>query len=611
MKSTKKIIFSILSITFIFCSIWTYKLIWGKPFTFNHFVERVFIKFSLDDPELLSFLGSIDNTIIDFHSNKLTDISAKQQKKELEEVKHSIKILHSYNQKKLDAQEKITYEILDRHLNDTLEFNSFHHGYILDASMPYPVNQLFGIQSSLPEFMISIHQIINKKSANNYISRLSKFGVKFDQLLEDLKLREKNGIIPPRFVIEKVLNELNEFINQPSQKNILYSSFKNKLDKITKIDEKDKIALEKKALETIKNNVLPAYTKLIKFLQNQKQISTNDDGIWKIPNGDKFYAFCLKMHTTTDYSPQKIHEIGISEVASIQTQMKKILDELGYKNKTVAMNMQELSKDKKFLYENTENGRRKVLDDFRSILNKIKKELEKLFTTFPKKELEYAQIPAFKAKTSPAAYYEPPSLDNSRPGTFFVNTHDLNNLPKFTMPSLAYHEGIPGHHFQISIAQEIKKLPTLRRITGATAYVEGWALYCEQLAWENGFITDPYSNLGRLQMEMLRAVRLVVDTGLHYKRWTREKAIDYMSENTGMPIDDIIAEVERYIVLPGQACAYKIGMMKILELREKAKTKLGKNFDIRKFHDIILKNGAMPLYVLEKYLDYELSKNKP
>jgi uncharacterized protein (DUF885 family) len=272
--------------------------------------------------------------------------------------------------------------------------------------------------------------------------------------------------------------------------------------------------------------------------------------------------------------------------------------------------MKQVSEDPKFYYPDTDQGREQILKDYQEIIDEINRGIDSAFNIRPKMGVEVKRIPEFKEKTSPGAYYEPPALDGSRPGAFYANLYDIKATPKYSMRTLAYHEAIPGHHFQIAIQQELEDIPMFRKFAPFTAYVEGWALYAEYLAWEMGFQSNPMDNLGRLQAELFRAVRLVVDTGIHAKRWTREQAIDYMLKNTGMAESDVIAEIERYIVMPGQATAYKVGMLKILELREKAKTELGDQFDLAEFHDVILKNGALPLDILERLVNQYIKDKK-
>jgi uncharacterized protein (DUF885 family) len=308
-----------------------------------------------------------------------------------------------------------------------------------------------------------------------------------------------------------------------------------------------------------------------------------------------------------------VHQLGLSEVARIKTEMNAILSSEGYADstKTLGEIIQKLNTEDRFLYPNTDEGRQLILDDYARIIDDISTKLDAVFNVRPKAGIEVKRVPEFKEEGTAGAYYERPAMDGSRGGVFFANLRNTDETVKFAMKTLAYHEGVPGHHFQIAIAGELQDLPMFRGVIPFTSYIEGWALYTEQLAWELGFYeNDPFGNLGRLQAEMFRAVRLVVDTGIHHKKWTREEAIDYMIENTGMTTGEVTSEIERYIVMPGQACAYKIGMLKILELRAHAKTALGDRFDLRDFHDVVLKNGAVPLVVLEEivqtYIDEKL-----
>jgi uncharacterized protein (DUF885 family) len=356
--------------------------------------------------------------------------------------------------------------------------------------------------------------------------------------------------------------------------------------------------------------VYPSYQSLITYFTALRPRWTADAGVWKFPDGAAYYAHCLRQNTTTNLSAKEIHALGLREVARITAVMRTILQaqhEAGADS--VGRTMARLGEAPRFLYPDTDSGRSQILAGYRQILTEVDKDLAPAFRMRPKAKLAVARVPEFKQKTSAGAYYDRAALDGSRPGTFYANLYDVKATPKFGMRTLAYHEGIPGHHFQIGIAQELKGLPTFRGVVPFTAYVEGWALYAEHLAWELGFEKDPYANLGRLRAELFRAVRLVVDTGMHDQRWTREQAIRYMRQTTGMAQTDVEAEIERYIVMPGQACAYKVGMLKILALRERAKQQLGPKFDLRDFHDAVLRNGAMPLEVLEQVVnDYIAAK---
>ena len=593
MTTRYKIAWIFVALFICFGGIWTYKLIWGKPTRFNLFVERVFIEGALEDPELLTALG------FDFKNGQLTDISPSRNASSLQQIRNWLDLLHEYRSDRLDHQEKCTYDILQQYLQSILAEASFGFGsYVSSNFTPYPVNQVFGMQSYLPDFMVSMHQVINKKSAKNYIARLSQWGKKFTDLIADLKLREKNGVVPPSFVIEKVLHELQQFIHVSPRENLLFTSFQGKLQKV-ELSISEREDLERGVQREIETKVYPAYSELIAFLQKQLAVATRDAGVWKFPRGQEYYVQCLKYQTTTDDSPDEVHTFGLSEVKRIKEELKRLFDPLGYQGQEVIDAMKALGSDPQFLYPDTDEGRRAILEDYRALVEDTKGKLPQVFSEFPKAELKIEPVPAFYAKTAPMAYYQPGDLKGKRPGVFFVNTQNLKSHPKFTMPTLTYHEGIPGHHFQISLAQEIKNLPTFRKIVPFNAYLEGWALYCEQLGFEYGFNTDPYCNIGRLQFELMRSVRLVVDTGMHWKKWTREEAIEYMVENTGMDKEEVVVEIERYIVLPAQACSYKIGMRKILQLREEMKQRLGDNFDIKIFHQKILQNGAMPLTLLQ------------
>jgi uncharacterized protein (DUF885 family) len=311
----------------------------------------------------------------------------------------------------------------------------------------------------------------------------------------------------------------------------------------------------------------------------------------------------LRSQTTSNLSADEIHALGLREVERIQAEMRAILSGEGLDATDLGATLRTLNAEDRFLYPDTDEGRAQVLADYQAILDDAAPRLPALFGRLPKAPVRVERVPAFKEKGAPGAYYMPPPLDGSKPGIFYANLRSVREIPKFGMRTLAYHEAIPGHHLQIAIAQELPGLPIFRRVVPFTAFVEGWALYAERLALENGFHPTPYDRLGALQAELFRAVRLVVDTGIHAQRWTREQAIEYMLNNTGMPDTDVVAEVERYIVSPGQACAYKVGQLAILSLRDRAQRALGRRFDLRAFHDVVLGQGALPLELLERKVD--------
>ena len=572
-------------------------LLWGKPWSVNLLYARTFLRIALGSPELLTHLGILEKLGWHFHNAKLADASVAHETKQFRQLAKDLRILRSYDRRRQSPAQLLSTDVMDWFLDDQLrgEPYRFHN---------YPLNQMFGIQSELPNFMLTLHPLVSRTEARNYIRRLSKFGVKFDQVLEGLQMREQRGVIPPRFVIRRVLDEMTAFVGQPATDNPLYTVFKEKTSKL-KLDPAEQQRLLNEVETQIKAVVYPAYQKLIAYFTALEAKATDDDGVWKLPNGAAYYAYCLRSNTTVALNPEQVHAIGLAEVERIEGEMKAILTRLGYPDvENAPLKLQEFAKDERFLYPNTNEGRTQALADYQRILDEMNASLDPLFAVRPKAALKVERVPEFREKTSAGAYYHPADLGGGRPGVFYANLRDMNEVAKFSMKTLAYHEGIPGHHFQLAIAMELRGVPFFRRLVPFTAYAEGWALYAEKLVRENGAYTaDPYGELGCLDAELFRAVRLVVDTGIHAMRWTRQQAIDYMQQHTASVLESIVSEVERYIVMPGQACAYKIGELKLLELRQKARQALGDRFNLRQFHDVILKNGSMPLSLLEQVVE--------
>jgi len=574
-----------------------------KPFFFRAFLDRSMVKMAFESPETLTSLGFLESVGITGHNALLDDDSPAAMDKTFTQVRALRDTLLSYQDADLDDNQRISKDIALYLADFALASEPYRYHN-------YPVNQLFGVQNGYPSFMLAQHQVHSVEDAENYLSRLIAVKTKFGQTFEGLKLREAKGIIPPKFVIERVLTEMNDFINAPVEDNILYSSFKTKLaDTQISADEQARLLTQAKA--NIESDVKPAYRLFIDYFTALQAKAGTDDGYWALPNGDVAYEQLLKFFTTTNYSADEIHAKGLAEVSRIQDEIMTILAAQGYDtSQGFSVAIEALAADPKFYYEDSDAGRAQILVDYQKILDEVNAGLDNAFRIRPKAGMEVVRIPEFKEKTAPGAYYQQPAIDGSRPGRFYANLFDIKATPKYGMRTLAYHEGIPGHHFQIAVAMELEGQPLIRKMAPFTAYIEGWALYSERLAWELGFQQDPFDNIGRLQAELFRAVRLVVDTGIHHSRWTREQAIDYMKQNTGMSDRDVTAEIERYIVMPGQATAYKVGMMKILELREKAKQALGDKFDLRDFHDVVLKNGAVPLDILEKLVDRYIAEKR-
>lgn len=563
-----------------------------KPVDINLFFGRAFFQVALQSPEMLSSIRVLEQFGIKGHNAKLDDASQAAGDRlfaRLEEVRNTLVRYEDADLSEADRMSKrIALSMLDM-LPEAKKFR-YHN---------YPVNQLFGVQNGFPSFMESTHQIHSVRDAEDYITRLSKVGIKFDQVLDGLRYREQLSILPPQFVVTKVLEEMRNFIATPPEQGILMTSLTDKMKNAgLPADQQKRLALE--ARDQVINTVYPAYTRLIDyFVELDGQVSENH-GVWALPDGDEFYRLAVRLFTTTDYTPEFIHDFGLSEVDRIQAEIINILAEQGWDiSSGFYAAISKLAERPEFYYSDSDEGREQILADYQAIIDEVSEGLTAYFDVMPKAGVEVQRIPEFKEKTSPGAYYQPPAMDGSRPGVFYANLYDIKATPRYGMRTLAYHEAIPGHHFQLAIQQEQKDLPFFRRMIPAIAYSEGWALYAEKLAWESGYQSDPYDNIGRLQAELFRAVRLVVDTGIHYKHWSHEAAIDYMLKNTGMAESDVVAEIERYFVMPGQALAYKIGMTKILELRQLAKSELGDKFDIRQFHNVVLTNGSVPLDILE------------
>lgn len=543
------------------------------------------LQHSFEEPELLSSLGMAGQFGITGHNGKLSDVSPAHQQRQLDRTKKNLAQLRAYPLEKQLESQQLSTRVLDWFLERSAEGErwQFHN---------YPLNQLFGVQNQFPSFMANTHRLLAPRDCEYYLKRLEAAPTKFDQVLEGLRIRETRGIIPPRLVVEKVLAEMSAFVRTPAAENILAVSFEERAAKIGELNEAKRAELQGSVESTITSTVYPAYQRLIDYFTALLPKTTTDDGAWKLPDGEAFYAYILHQNTTTRLNPAEIHALGLAEVARIEGEMRAILDANGFAARPISTALGELGKDPKFLFKNDDAGRAAALAEYTRLIDNAVERSKALFTTVPNAPVEVRRVPEFKESTGPGAYYEGAALDGTRPGVFYANLRDMNEVPKWGMPTLARHEGVPGHHWQIVTAQELKGLPQFRKLIPFTAYQEGWALYAEWLAKDAGWYeNDPFGDLGRLQAEMFRAVRLVVDTGIHAPRWTREQAIAYMRDKTGMAEKEVTAEIERYIVAPAQACAYKVGMLKIRELRTKAQKELWTNFDQREFHDVVLKNG--------------------
>jgi uncharacterized protein (DUF885 family) len=559
----------------------------------NEFFDRVFDDMLDRSPMYQSYLG------IKKDYGKWDDISEEAARKELEISKSELEnLLDSINPDQLDEQTKVSYRLFKESSENDIEDYKWRFN-------DYPVNQMHGFHSQIPAFLINIHQITDSADAAAYISRLHGLGPLFDQVIEQMKIREEKGIVPPKFVFPMVIRDCENVLTgapfETGEPSTLLADFQSKTARLELSDDL-KASLIKEASDALTSEVKPAYNKLITFLKDQETRATTDDGIWKWPDGLSYYNVALKRTTTTDMTADQIHEFGLSEVDRIHNEMREIMKKVAFEG-TLQEFFEFLKQDQMFYYPNTDEGKEAYLDSAKTIIDNMRVRLDELFITKPKADMVVKRVEAFRENSAGKAFYQAPAPDGSRPGTYYANLANTQNMPKYEMEALAYHEGIPGHHMDRSISQELTDIPKFRKYGGYTAHVEGWGLYSEYIPKELGMYADPYSDYGRLAMELWRACRLVVDTGIHAKKWTREEGIAYYQDNTSGSERECIRMVERHIVMPSQATAYKIGMMKILELREKAEKSLGDQFDIREFHDVVLTNGGLPLTVLEELVN--------
>ena len=604
MKRVGKI-FKYLMLLLIIALFGAFTWFWWKPVGVTNYINKVTVQLAIDSPELITSLGMVDNTILDFHSGKLADYTKAQDDKSLAKLRKARAGLDKYGPEGLDGQDLLSWEITAWFFDDLLREAEFDYS-------GYPINQISGVTVNLPQFLTDSHVIKNKKSVKRYISRLNEFGRVLSEVKARVEDSSEHGVVAPDFIIEGALKGMRSFIKGGAENNPLVTTMPAKLDKIEGLSATQKAAFMKDITAAVKDKVIPGYEAMISTHEKLLATANHDAGIWRIPGGDKIYAAALKSNTTTDMSADEIHDLGLSEVARIEGEMDTILRAEGYEEETVSERVQILMKKPEHLFPNTDEGR----DAMRAYLTDLNIEVMAkagdYFITLPPQELKVLRVPEYSQDSAPGGYYQGPALDGSLPGRFYINLKNTHDNPRWTLPTLLYHEAAPGHHFQISRAMLIEDVPLLRKLSPFTAYTEGWALYAERLAaTDMGMYDDnPLGDLGRLQAEMFRAVRLVVDTGLHHKRWSREQAIAYMQEKTGNTEDEVTREIERYCVWPGQATAYKTGQLAILRMRATAEAALGTDFDLRDFNEMILENGAMPLGILESVVNDWVAKKK-
>jgi uncharacterized protein (DUF885 family) len=553
----------------------------GEAERLQAFIDLYFEYAMLEFPEFATMIGH------PVGHDRWTDNSFEAQERREKDTVRGLAALQTISRDKLEGADRLNYDLLVQDMKDDIEGQRFQ-GELM------AINQMGGVHQNTAR-MLAMMPATSVEQYENILARLNGIPTLVDQTLARLEKGLEAGVTPPKVTLRDVPQQVeNLLVEDPLQSPMLmaFAEFPES------IPEQDQERLRAEAVEVFQKKIAPAYEKLHTYLTETYIPGTRESiGMNDLPDGEAWYAYNVKQMTTTDMTPEEIHELGLSEVKRIRGQMDQVIAGVEFEGDFKAFT-DFLRHDEQFFFDDAEE----LLRTYRDISKRADAELVKLFGTLPRLPYGVVPVPAYAEKSQTTAYYQPGSLKAGRPGEFFANTYDLKSRPSWEMEALTLHEAVPGHHLQIALAQELDELPWFRRFGGYTAYVEGWGLYSESLGEEMGFYEDPYAKFGQLTYEMWRAIRLVVDTGMHHLGWTRQQAIDFFNENVGKAEHDIVVEVDRYIVWPGQALAYKIGELKIKELRARATKELGDQFDIRAFHDEILGNGALPLTVLELHM---------
>lgn len=557
------------------------------------FFQESFDEDVSSSPIWQSYLGIKDDY------DKWDDVSDAATQAEIDKITARLAQSKTFDTSQLSAQEQLSLQIFQQDIERQLANDEFrHHVYIM--------HQFRAAHTFIPSFLINIHRINDISDADAYIQRLHGVSTMFDQVIDQLRIREKLGVFPPKWAYDQMIQASNNVISgnpftQSENDSTILADFTQKLGALG-LSQAEQASYLSKANTALNKSVKPAYEKLIAELMKQRLLSPEGDGVWRLPDGDKWYQNRLEWFTTTDLNAEQVHQIGVENVERIHAQMREIMAQVNFEG-TLSEFFTFMRTDPQFYYPDSDQGRADYMADAKAYIDKMEAKIPEYFGLTPKAPMVVKRVEAFREQSAGKAFYQSPAVDGSRPGIYYANLFDMMAMPTYQMEALAYHEGIPGHHMQRAITQELEGIPDFQKYASFTAYTEGWGLYTEELGKDMGFYADPYSDFGRLAMELWRACRLVVDTGLHAKQWSREKAIDYLVENTPNAKYDAVKAIERYIAMPGQATAYMIGKLKIMELRDKARNALGEDFDIRSFHDEVLKDGPVPLSLLEAKID--------
>ncbi|MEZ5927589.1 MAG: DUF885 domain-containing protein [Parvularculaceae bacterium] len=557
-----------------------------------------------ESPEFATSLGVSEEIAGENYNARLGDYGFEADQRAREINEQYLQELRSVDRSALSGTAAITYDVLKVSYELGARRNEFPFGGAVTwgVGSPYSVTQISGPHLYLPRLLLTQHPVDSKKNVEAYLSRLGEFSRVFDEVSQSLVSDAAQGVTPPAFAIDGAMTAIRVFTGATPEENPLVSTLKEKMESLDSLTPEERGEFAARARDLVSDVVYPAYARLSATLEGLKEQTGGDAGVWRLgEEGDAFYQLALNSYGADGMTGDEIHELGLSEVARIQGEMDAIFKGMGMTEGSVADRFVALGARADMVYPNTDEGRAALLAELNEQIKDLMAKAPQWFGAIPQQSVEVRRIPVYEQDSAPGGYYTGPSLDGTRPGIYWINLKDTADWPKHTLKTLTFHEAVPGHHFQISLQRAIDDLPLIRNMMGFSEFSEGWALYAEQVASEMGmYADDPVGDLGRLQSELFRAARLVTDSGLHTKHWTREQAIDYMVDTTGETRASVTREVERYSVWPGQACSYKLGMIRINALRKEAEEALGDKFDIREFHDQVLLTGSMPMPVLEK-----------
>lgn len=561
-------------------SVWISKLIWFKPFSIDHFFERVYVEFLWNDPEALTQTGALNSFWVTSYEDELTDVSPKATVRLAEVGKRNLGLLEKYDRTLLKPGQQVSYDVMHWFLKTGVEGESF-------LFHDHPITHISGAQIEVLSFLNSL-PLESRNDIEHYLNRLQKVDEKFGSVIDALEERKKRGVIPPTHILKQAISFCDNFYQTPIEENVLFASFSDKLNKIELIEPSKRDSYIDRCRQTVQGEVIPAYRRLSQYLLQLEHGSLSIAGVWQLPDGDAYYRHCLLQQTTLDVDPDSLYEFGKAEMERLQSSLNKM--QLFATGGIVDT------------FTTDSSGRAETIKFFQKSCDEIVPLLPSYFNLLPTMELETLELPEYRKNSSTVAFYIPPRGEPLSNGKMYVNTWKANDIPQYLAKTFAYHEGIPGHHLQKGIVADLTGLPTFRRFIPFTAYTEGWAMYAEQLGHEMTGTLNVWDQMGQVESELFRTARMMTDIGIHHKKWLREQAISFMKLHANLSESEAAEEVDRYIVWPGQGCAYKVGLMKFKELRERAESEIP-NFDIKEFHGILLKEGAMPLEILEQRVD--------